>query len=139
MLTLHHKQFRRTCFYCVAGYNKYMLRFNKKHYAKNKIYARELIEGRLEYFNKQYGFGYNKIFIRNQKTRWGSCSSRKNLNFNYKLLFLPARLRDYVIVHEICHLKELNHSHKFWYLVERAFPDYKDIKKELRGINIQLG
>lgn len=114
-------------------------RYSNKDYLKYKIDAGLLIEERVEYFNKQYGFQYNKINIKNQKTRWGSCSQKGNLNFNYKLLFLPDEMRDYVIVHEVCHLKELNHSSKFWDLVKVTFPDYLGIRKELRRSSIEFG
>lgn len=108
-------------------------------YVKHRAAARLLIEERVEHFNNQYGFNYHKINIKNQKTRWGSCSQRGNLNFNYKLLFLPSKMRDYVIVHEVCHLKELNHSSTFWDLVASIFPDHADIKKELRKYSVVLG
>lgn len=113
-------------------------RYNNKDYLRYKTDARLLIEERVEYFNKQYGFQYNKINIKNQRTRWGSCSQKGNLNFNYKLLFLSDEMRDYVIVHEVCHLKELNHSSKFWDLVKVIFPDYLGIRKELRRSSIEL-
>ena len=87
----------------------------------------------LENKNKTYGFLFNKIFIKNQKTRWGSCSGKQNLNLNYKIVFLPQKHRDYIIVHEMCHLKEFNHSRKFWALIEKALPNYLEIKKELRN------
>lgn len=106
--------------------------FSKKDYLKYKEESRKLIGERADYFNKLYGFYYNKIYIRNQRTRWGSCSSRKNLNFNYKLIFLPQKHQDYIIVHELCHLRELNHSYRFWELVQKFIPDYLEIRKELR-------
>ena len=110
---------------------------NRKEYLASKAEALEFIKKRLDYFNEIYNFKFNKVSIKNQKTRWGSCSRKKNLNFNYKVLFLPSRVADYIIIHELCHLKELNHSQKFWNLVARAQPDYKNIKKELRegGVN----
>ena len=105
------------------------------------LYARKSTESdeRVEYFNKIYNFSFNKILIKNQKTRWGSCSNKGNLNFNYKILFLPEALRDYIIVHELCHLKEFNHSKNFWKLISRAIPDYSEIKNELRknGLSLQ--
>lgn len=106
---------------------------SKKDYLKNKEVALKFAKERIELFNKIYKFKFNKITIKNQKTRWGSCSRKGNLNYNYKLLFLPKRIADYIIVHELCHLKEFNHSRKFWNLVAKAMPDYLDIKKELKN------
>jgi len=97
-----------------------------------KVVALELVHRRLEYFNQYYQFTYNTVTIRNQKTRWGSCSRQGNINFNYKLAILPARLADYVVVHELCHLREMNHSQKFWDLVAKTFPDHKALRRDLR-------
>ncbi len=101
-------------------------------YKKYKEDARELVSRRLEYFNGMYDLSWNRISIRNQKTRWGSCSKKKNLNFHYKLALIPEPLADYVVVHELCHLKEFNHSKKFWELVALAIPDHQARRKELR-------
>ena len=106
--------------------------FSYGDYLKYKEKALKLIEERIEFYNKTYHFSFNKIRIKNQKTRWGSCSKNQNLNFNYKCLFLPKDSQDYIIVHEMCHLVEFNHSQKFWALVERVFPNYLEIKKKLR-------
>jgi predicted metal-dependent hydrolase len=97
---------------------------------KNK--ALKLVKERLEYFNKTYGFTYRKISIRNQKTRWGSCSRKGNLSFNYKIALLPPPLIDYVVVHELCHLQEFNHSKNFWHLVARAIPDYVERSRKVK-------
>lgn len=87
---------------------------------------------RVEYFAKLHGFNYNKVSIKNQTTRWGSCSRKGNLNFNYRITFLPRGLANYLIVHELCHLKEFNHSRKFWNLVGAIMPDYLELRRELR-------
>ena len=108
------------------------LKLRQREYLKKKRAARRLAEDRLEFFNRNYGFKINKIAIRNQKTRWGSCSKKGNLNFNYRIADLPARLADYIIAHELCHLGEFSHSKKFWALLARTVPDYRLIKKELR-------
>ncbi len=97
--------------------------------------ARKLIKERVVHYNELYNFSYNRISIKQQSTKWGSCSGQKNLNFNYKILFLPDYLVDYIVVHELCHLKELNHSKKFWELVARAMPKYADIRKELQNFD----
>ncbi len=109
-------------------------RRSRKEYLKLKSAAYTLAENKVKEFNKFYGFKYNRIAIRNQKTRWGSCSEKGNLNYNYKILLLPEKYADYIIVHEICHLKELNHSQKFWDLVGKTIPEHKKITKELRGL-----
>ncbi len=106
--------------------------FSHDDYCKHKDVALALVKERVEFFNKSYQYLFNKVSVKNQKTRWGSCSRKRNMNFNYKILFLPDHLRDYIVVHEICHLKELNHSQKFWSLVGETFPDYLKIRKELR-------
>lgn len=99
-----------------------------------KEITRKLVNDRLKYFNQFYNLNYKRIAIRNQKSRWGSCSSQKNLNFNYRLGLLPAEMADYIIVHELCHLQEMNHSKRFWALVAKAVPDYKKQEKLLKKI-----
>jgi predicted metal-dependent hydrolase len=107
-------------------------RAKRAHYERHRDAALLLILGRVEYFKTQYGFAYNNVTIRNTTSRWGSCSEHKNLNFSYKLLFLPEHLRDYVVVHELCHLTHLNHSPAFWALVAQVLPNYNTLRKELR-------
>lgn len=87
--------------------------------------AVEYIPGRVAYFSKQMGVNYGRITIRNQKTRWGSCSGKGNLNFNCLLMLMPPKVIDYVVVHELCHRKEMNHSKAFWHEVSKILPDYK--------------
>jgi predicted metal-dependent hydrolase len=111
---------------------KTVQKYTRKDYLQNKAAAHRLAVERIEYFNKTYQFEFKSISIRNQKTRWGSCSRKGNLNFNYKIVFLPARFADYVIVHELCHLHEFNHSQKFWTLVRKTIPEYKEIKRGFR-------
>ena len=88
----------------------------------------------LAHYGALHGIKVGKISIRNQKSRWGSCSKKGNLNFNYKLVFLAPELRDYVIVHEICHVKEFNHGRGFWALVAEAVPDHREVRGRLRHI-----
>lgn len=107
--------------------------FSKADYKKYKDQALQLITDRINYYNQFYKFSFKKISVKNQKSRWGSCSRKKNLNLNYRLLFLSEKQRDYIIVHELCHLQEFNHSKKFWALVQKTIPDYVKIRKELRG------
>lgn len=87
--------------------------------------ALKYIPERVAYFAKQIGVDYGNITIRNQKTRWGSCSSKGNLNFNCLLMMTPPEIIDYVVVHELCHRKEMNHSKAFWSEVEKVLPEYK--------------
>ncbi len=106
----------------------------KINYKTRKESAREIIRERLEFFNRYYNFEYSRISVKNQKSCWGSCSRKGNLNFNYKAADLPDELRDYIIVHELCHLGELNHSKKFWRLVQKAIPNYKILRRSLKNI-----
>ncbi len=111
-------------------------KLNRKKYLENKEQARTLILEKLVYFNSFYNFKYNLVSIRDQKTRWGSCSSKGNLNFNYKILFLESDLADYIVIHELCHLKEMNHGANFWQQVELQCPDYKLKISRLRLIRL---
>jgi hypothetical protein len=113
-------------------------RFSRREYLRYRERARTRITQRIETLNRYYGFSYNRISIRDQKTCWGSCSKQRNLNFNYRLLFLPSRICDYVIIHELCHLKELNHSKRFWNLVAHSMPDYQEAKRELQTYSVYL-
>ena len=87
--------------------------------------AKEIIPPKVEFFADKIGVTYNKITIRCQRTRWGSCSSKGNLNFNCLLILLPDKIIDSVVVHELCHRKQMNHSAKFYSEIEKVFPDYK--------------
>ena len=87
--------------------------------------ALAFIPDRAAYYAPLVGASYGRITIRAQRSRWGSCSSKGNLNFNCLLMLVPAHVLDYVVVHELCHLRELNHSPRFWAEVERILPDYK--------------
>lgn len=100
--------------------------------------AKNIISDRVEYYAKHMGVAYGRITIRNQVTRWGSCSAKGNLNFNCLLVLCPSDVLDYVVVHELCHLKEMNHSKKFWAEVEKVCPDYEKHKKWLRDNGGQL-
>ena len=87
--------------------------------------AKEHLPKRVAYFAQKIGVTYGRITIRNQVSRWGSCSGKGNLNFNCLLMLAPASVQDYVVVHELCHRKEMNHSARFWAEVARIMPDYK--------------
>ena len=106
----------------------------KQNYVLYKKAALIMCKERLAFFNQHYQLNYGKITIRNQKARWGSCSKKGNLNFNFKIVFLPLHLADYIIVHELCHLKEFNHAKKFWNLVAETMPNYLKCRNELRAL-----
>lgn len=102
--------------------------------------AYESLKERLGYFCKITGLTYNTMKIKEQKTRWGSCSKKGNLNFNWKLIMSPQWVIDYVIVHEICHLRYLNHSKEYWSMVEMYMPSYKKAQEWLKknGLGLRL-
>ncbi|MDQ6985337.1 MAG: SprT family zinc-dependent metalloprotease [Candidatus Dojkabacteria bacterium] len=102
-------------------------------YAWLRKQAKSEISKRTEVIASSYGFLYNRISVKDQKSRWGSCSSKKNLNFNWKLILVDKIEMDYVIVHELAHLRQMNHSSKFWDIVESIMPRYKEIKRNLRS------
>lgn len=113
----------------------YSIREQNQFAALEKRYkkaAREYIPTRVAFFQKFTGGSYEKITIRDQKTRWGSCSSNGTLSFNYRLMLAPPRILDYVVVHELCHLKHMNHSPAFWQAVEAVLPDYQERKLWLK-------
>ena len=115
------------------------LKLPRADYRARRSEALRLVKSRIADLNQVYGFKFSSVTIRNQKSRWGSCSRRGNLSFNYRLLLLPPELADYVIVHELCHLQELNHSKKFWALVALAIPDPKKVRRELKHYSLRLG
>ena len=87
--------------------------------------AREHFAGRCRHYLQFPGGSYSRITVRDQKTRWGSCSSTGTLSLNYRLMFAPPRVLDYVVIHELCHLTHMNHSREFWNLVASVMPEYK--------------
>ncbi len=122
----------------IIGKIEFFKRFGVQSQSSNAGYVSAsadvlaLVQSRIEYYNASYGFTYNKIAIRNQRTRWGSCSKKGNLNFNYRMGRLAPELIDYIVVHELCHLAEMNHSKNYWKLVERAIPRYNALRKALK-------
>ena len=90
--------------------------------------AKTLVHERAAFYAPLIGVSYHRISVRAQRTRWGSCSGKGNLNFNCLLALLPPRVADYVVVHELCHLKQMNHSSRFWAEVESILPDYENLK-----------
>lgn len=100
--------------------------------------AREYIPKRVDYYQTITGGNYSRISIRSQKTRWGSCSAKGTLSFNWRLMLAPPSILDYVVVHELCHLTHMNHSPAFWQTVEKAFPDYRIARKWLKEHGSEL-
>lgn len=94
--------------------------------------AKKIFPERVAYFADRMGVTYGRITIREQKTRWGSCSEAGNLNFNWKLVLMPPEVLDYVVVHELAHRKEMNHSERFWKVVEAEMPDYMERRRLLK-------
>ena len=101
-------------------------------------YAYDFIHNRLSRMSRQTGLTFNRLTIRAQKTRWGSCSSKKNINLNYRLLFVDRQLLDYILLHELAHTVHLNHSKDFWDLVEKFMPDYKTRDEQINRIRDTL-
>jgi len=104
----------------------------------NRKQAGELIRARVKCLGAALGLEYGKVFIKDQRTLWASCSRSKNLNFNWRLAAAPAEILDYVVMHELCHLREMNHSKRFWGLVREVCPDYKARKKWLKDNGMAL-
>ena len=103
--------------------------YNMKELAER---ARHDLTMRCAFWAEKVGVSYGRISIRHQKTKWGSCSSKGNLNFNCLLMLAPETVRDYVVVHELCHRKQMNHSEAFWAEVERVLPGYREARKWLK-------
>ena len=107
-------------------------------YQTHKEAARILVHQRISHFLVHYKERHNilvgNITIRNQRSRWGSCSRNGNLNFNYKIVFLTPEQQDYIIVHELCHIKEFNHAKPFWDLVAETVPEWKRIRHSLKKV-----
>ena len=94
--------------------------------------AKEIIPERAAYYAPLVGVDYGRITIRHQRTRWGSCSSNKTLSFSWRIMLAPPRVTDYVVIHEVCHLRHMNHSKEFWNMVESLDPDYKEHRRWLK-------
>ena len=113
-------------------------RLTEAEIAALKQRGKTVFAQRTAYFAPLVGVRYGQISVRCQKTKWGSCSSKGNLNFNCLLLLAPPEVLDYVVVHELCHRLEMNHSARFWAQVERVLPDYRQRRKWLRDHGSEL-
>ncbi len=105
-----------------------------EHFAAHQAEAQELVARLTKMWGERMGSDYGEVTVRRMKSRWGSCSPAKNLSFNYKIVFLPRKIQQYVVVHELCHLRVPDHSQKFWGLVARTLPDYEDLNKYIREV-----
>lgn len=99
-----------------------------------KIKSKTIYNEMIEKLAEEHGFHFNKLSIKSQKTRWGSCSMNKNISLNSKLIFMPKDIVKYVMIHELCHTIEMNHSSRFWRLVENCDPNYKYNRKQLKSL-----
>ena len=117
--------------------NLHVITEEERHRGREE--AKRRIPERVEYFARRMGVAYGRITIREQKTRWGSCSQAGNLNFNWKLVLMPPEVLDYVVVHELAHRREMNHSPRFWAVVERELSDYRERRRILREQGRLLG
>ncbi len=104
----------------------------QQEYEAHKAAARVVCEKLLKELQEQLGVRYKTLQIRNQKTRWGSCSSTGTLSIHYRIVFLPPHLQKYLLVHELCHIRFMNHSPAFWRAVAQVVPDYIELRKQLR-------
>lgn len=119
----------------IYGYNNNPELARKKLFSWLKSHAREKLEPFLNNLALEMNLGYSKLNIRAQKTIWGSCNAKGNISLNFKLIFLERALCEYILVHELCHLKHLDHSTKFWKLVEKYIPDYRERIAKLKNIS----
>jgi len=106
--------------------------------AMDRAEARRILTNRVAELARAHGFEYNKVFVKNQRTLWGSCSARNNINLNVNLLRLPDDLRDYVILHELVHTRHKNHSRAFWDEMNRILGDGKHFQRKLRSYKLGL-
>jgi len=106
--------------------------------AASRKKAKDIIDARVKYWAGVMGLEYGRVSVKDQRTLWGSCSRKKNLNFNWRLAAAPRETLDYVVIHELCHLREMNHSGKFWSHVGAVCPDYAARKKWLKNNSSRL-
>lgn len=111
---------------------KNMPQWSEEDYRSCRLEAEKALGERTAFFAKVMGIDYGRITVRNQKTRWGSCSAKGNLNYNWKLMLCPERVQDYVVVHELAHRREMNHSRAFYAIVEGILPDYRECMRWLK-------
>jgi predicted metal-dependent hydrolase len=118
--------------------NNFTLQNTKNNNSYISEEAKNELRERLNELSEIYGLSFNRTFIRSQKTRWGSCSAKNNINLNIKLISLPGELRDYVIMHELVHTKVKNHGKQFWLELAKYYPDPKTADRKLKKYNLDL-
>jgi predicted metal-dependent hydrolase len=141
-LTVHHADDQKRSNVCIKeGSAEIILNVNPNVAPKAKkaileawyrFQAREIIHEKADYFARLLGVSYSDIRIKDQKSLWGSCSAKGNLNFNWHIVMAPENVLDYLIIHELCHLRFMDHSVDFWQLVESMHPTYKTARKWLK-------
>lgn len=105
---------------------------------QTREHARDVLTDKLDHYSRIMGVRPEAIHITSAKTRWGSCTSNRTINFSYRLIFAPDELIDYVVIHELAHLYEMNHSREFWAVVGKFLPDYKIRRKKLKEYSIHV-
>lgn len=114
--------------------SKFSFREKERWRERSRVAVNEMIDR----VNAVYRFSYNRVYIRDVCSRWGSCSSLGNLSFGLRSCLLPDSLLEYLVAHELCHLREMNHSSRFWDLVSRVIPDYSFRRKELKSFSHKI-
>lgn len=117
---------------------KKTVRMTQEEVTQYKTQAKEYLRLKCRYFSEIMGLRHGEIKINGAKTRWGSCNRKGDVNFTWRLLLAPEELVDYVVVHELAHLKEMNHSDRFWSIVERTMPDYRERREKLRELERRI-
>lgn len=117
---------------------KNVIQLTAKEASEVKRQAKECLQQKCQYFSQEMGLRHGTVKINSAKTRWGSCNRKGDINFTYRLLFAPEELIDYVVVHELAHIKEMNHSASFWSVVEQTMPDFRARRKKLKEFQHQV-
>jgi len=127
----------------IKKHQERMRKFEKEYESTPEVHidrekARQVLVSRLEEIAAKHGYTYNRVTIRNQKTRWGSCSSKNNISLNMKLVLLPDELRDFILLHELVHTRIKNHGNNFWKEIARAEPKARKLTKQINQLNLLL-
>lgn len=133
MFAAHHKDWIEKHYQAARERLARQVTYTPAQIKQYRELAKTVLALRTAYWAEKMGMTYGRITIRGQVTRWGSCSVRGNLNYNWKLILVPRELLDYVVVHELAHRREMNHSQSFWNIVEQELPDYRQRRKALRS------